>query len=41
MVILEAVTVIVGVVTQISLVMDALLLSGDCKGSNSKDAEGC
>ncbi len=41
MVVLEAVSIVVGVVTQVGLVMDALLLSGYSKGNSSQDAEGC
>lgn len=40
MVILEAVSIIVAVITQISMVMDSLLLSRYSIGNNSQDAEG-
>lgn len=41
MVILEAMSIIVDVVTQINMVMDALLLSRYSKSNGGQDAEGC
>lgn len=40
-VVLKAVSVVVGVVAQVGMVMDAFLLSRDCEGGSNQEVDGC